>query len=289
MRYFEPRAPGLWDTIKENGVGSDAFFLHLGNTELVIRKPVPPNTFTSVTTWNAEPPPTLMIPRNKLAAAMLSVITKHYEPSGKFKILFSSKLQAIDFDKRSCEFTSGIAESYDLLVGADGVQSAVRGAMLAQAQSSTANTEEKLLLAEEVVLPGQYVVLVDAGERPGSKLQVGAVHAMENTKADFGLFVIPAPAGDGKGACTLVNWRKQGSLPGIVQKIFESSESDRLAAYDNARRVIAEYYPKFGSPTDVTLSQIVQQRPSEARTVRCNSYHNKRGNVLILVITLFTI
>jgi hypothetical protein len=109
---------------------------------------------------------------------------------------------------------------------------------------------------------------------------------MENTKAEYGLFVIPAPAGDGKGTCTLLSWRKDERVPEIVKEIMESTESNRMLAYDKARRSIAQYYPKFGLPSDVTLSQIVQQRPSEARTIRCNSYHNKRASVLILVSSI---
>lgn len=149
LKYFEPHAPGLWDAIRKNGIGSDAFFLHIGNTELKIRTPISPNTYTSVTTWNAVPPPTLMIPRNKLASAMLDVILKHYEPGGKFKVVFSSKLENVDFDEQKCRFSSGVSEAYDLLVGADGVQSAVRDAMILKAQASTATAEEASFQAEE--------------------------------------------------------------------------------------------------------------------------------------------
>jgi hypothetical protein len=36
---------------------------------------------------------------------------------------------------------------------------------------------------------------------------------------------------------------------------------------------IAANYPLFGMPTDAAVAQLSAQRPSSAKTVRCNRYH----------------
>lgn len=279
LRYFETRAPGLWDNIKANGRGIDAFHIHIGSKELKIRKPQAPNTYDSVTTFDKVPPPTLMIPRNKLCEAMLETIQQHHKENKdsqgneKFKVKFESRLESVDLIKKRCEFSCGESVEYDLLVGADGVQSSLRSAM---------EQEDDSFVSEEVVLPGKYVVL-NEGNKADSTLQNGAVHAMENSKSDFGLFVIPKP----EGTCTLLTWKddeKSKGLPALYQNITHpfKSVSDRFTTFEYARENIRTVFPQFGSPDDDTLQQLVSQRPSEARTVRCNSYHSTQGNAVLL-------
>jgi FAD binding domain len=156
LKYFSTRAPGLLNAIQNYGLGIDAFFIHIGNKELRIRKPIPPNTYTSVTTWDEMPPPTLMIPRNRLCQAMLEVLEYHYASQNKFSIKFSSKLQSVDLKNKLANFSSyqpaygygdnngNTSIAYDILLGADGVTSALRGAM----------NSEPSFVSEEVVLPG---------------------------------------------------------------------------------------------------------------------------------------
>jgi 2-polyprenyl-6-methoxyphenol hydroxylase-like FAD-dependent oxidoreductase len=83
---------------------------------------------------------------------MLDVITHHFQSLGKFQITFSSKLDAVDLGGKTCRFSSGVSEKYDLLVGTDGVQSVLREAFVQQAQSVDATPEEKAFVAEEVLI-----------------------------------------------------------------------------------------------------------------------------------------
>ena len=140
----------LWEKIKQNGIGIDAFFLHIGNKEIKLRKPIPPNTYTSVTTWDADPPPTLMIPRNKLCEAMLDILSYHFSPLGRFSYFFSSRLDNVDLLKKTVCFSDGKVSSYDLLVGTDGVQSAIRSTMNKRTEEVDATSEEKKFISEEV-------------------------------------------------------------------------------------------------------------------------------------------
>ena len=269
LKYFQTRAPGLWEDIKRNGLGIDAFHIHIGSKELKIRKPKFPNTYDAVVTWEDTPPPTLMIPRNKLCESMLGNLEKHHKKSGNFRIKFSSKLDSVDLEHKVCRFECGESASYDLLVGADGVQSAVRKAMVKGDDS---------MISEEVILPGKYVVLNEDVKRD-CLLQSGSVHAMENSNADYGLFVIPRIG----GSCTLLTW-KDDTPPNLIRNISANAFTgeDKSMLLDYAKVSLTKAYPKFGTPTNESLQQLFKQRPSEARTIRCNRYHSIEGCAVLV-------
>ncbi len=178
VNYFDKpsRSSGLWNAIKQMGVESDSFWLHIGKNKFQIRKPAKPG----VKKDDDAPPPTLLVPRNTLCAAMLDELERIYGSDGRLSIDFSSKVEAIDLAKK---ITS--VGAYDLLIGADGVASEVRSALAEQAGLDT----------EAETLPGGYKVML-LNEAPES-LDQHSVHAMESTKKDkagFGLFLIPAPS-----------------------------------------------------------------------------------------------
>ena len=130
------------------------------------------------------------------------------------------------------------------------------------------------------------MVMVEPSKRTNTSLQVGAVHAIENPKADFGLFVIPTPSGDGNGTCTLINWKDSDKLPAMLSCVYSASNSPSNKSEQdiihNIKREIQLNYPRFGVPSDDSVRQLLQQRPSEARTVRCNSYHSSTGAAILL-------
>ena len=131
------------------------------------------------------------------------------------------------------------------------------------------------------------MVMVEPSKRTNTSLQVGAVHAIENPKADFGLFVIPTPSGDGNGTCTLINWKVSDKLPAMLSCVYSTNNpsSNIVSEQDiiyNIKHEIQLNYPRFGVPSDDSVRQLLQQRPSEARTVRCNSYHSTSGSAILL-------
>lgn len=259
VEYFdEPsRSTGLWDEIMSKGVATDSFFLHIFGRKFQIRKPAA-KTDTDVKSTN--PPPTILLARNKLSEAMLDVIERVYGQSGKLKIEFNSRLQSVNLEKRTA-VVDGKEREYDLLIGADGVQSVVRQAV---ATSSTDNpSSDGSFETEEVVLPGKFKVFQ---QKMPDLLESDAIHAIENgKKGGYGLFLIPAPDNN---TCVLLNWK--GAIDPLPIWTNVTVEDIQLHIEAN--------YPMFGKPTPEAISLLQQQEPSVSRTVRCNRYHDTEGS-----------
>lgn len=277
INYFDKpnRSPGLWQSLKKLGVESDSFFLHIGSKKIQLRKPAIKDDSNEETV-----PPTLLIPRNKLCVGMLENLETLYSASGRLSVTFNSKLLSVDLENKVANFdevrhlvegTVKVSKQYDLIIGADGVQSELRNAMKLEGESPTvgAGVDSSLqnlnsFKCEEVILPGQYKVMLQAMP---TTLEFNAVHAMEvGKKAGYGLFLIPSP---GNQTCALLSW-KGDTTPAILS---ESAEPAMVKAS------IAANYPLFGEPTDAAISQLTAQRPSSARTVRCNRYHRAQKGV----------
>ena len=172
VKYFDQpsRSPGLWESIFCRGVESESFFLHIGSMKIPIRKPRKQQGSTDASTTAV---PTLLIPRNKLCEGMLESLESTYSSTGRLNVYFNSRLTTVNLDKGIAEFEvsknaeSGAPtivqeESYDLIIGADGVQSVLRSTLEQQAKNiDTADVEDSSLTpfrSESVVLPGQYKV-----------------------------------------------------------------------------------------------------------------------------------
>jgi kynurenine 3-monooxygenase len=277
INYFDnpKRSPGLWQSLKKLGVESDSFFLHIGSKKIQLRKPAAKDESKEDSV-----PPTLLIPRNKLCVGMLENLETLHSASGRLSVTFNSKLLSVDLENKVANFDEQrhlvegavkVSKQYDLIIGADGVQSELRNAMKLEGESPTVGSgvdssleNVKSFRCEEVILPGQYKVMLQA--MPTS-LEFNAVHAMEvGKKAGYGLFLIPSP---GNQTCALLSWKGDTTPPILT----ESADPATVKAS------IAANYPLFGEPTDAAVSQLAAQRPSSARTVRCNRYHRAKKGV----------
>lgn len=268
FRYFEERnrGLGLWDEIQKEGVESDSFFLHLGKTKLHIRKPASKEGKKDA----FAPPPTLLIQRNRLCAAMFTYLERQYGSSGRFNTTFDCKVSDASFSSRQAILEDGRVLDYDFLIGTDGVTSAVRQAMIKSAEDEkSSDRKENVFESEEVVLPGMYKVMV---QNCPPSLESDAIHAIETQPSNFSLFCIPTY---GNRTCALVSWKPK---PGNEIPAFLRED----ASMEDVKATIAEQYPQFGRPSDEAVMQLRSQRPSEVRTVRCNRYHLTAGRALLL-------
>ena len=257
LKYFDKpgRCFGLYHSVETEGVFSESFFLHLGTTKLQIRKPAKSNA-------KSAPPPTLMLPRSRLASAMIGKAEQLY--GERFKCKFNTRVNSVDLSTRRATLSDGTVFTYDLLIGADGINSEVRKALK--------GLGEDVFRSEEVRLPGMYKVMVQ--DCPPS-LESGAIHAMSSSaknSSGFGLFVIPAPANK---VCTLVTWKDESNTPTVLQDGVASSVGKLQAA-------IANDFPLFGMPSKAAIEQLSLQAPSIAMTVKCNEYAVPDRGVLLL-------
>ena len=249
---------GLWHAIAREGVFSEEFWIHVGKFKIPIRRKAKPGSG-----W-LQPPPTLMVPRNRLVAAMVSHGEQLY--GARFDVRYNTSIADLRIDARSAVLSTGETLQYDLALGCDGVYSQVRAALQAQLPASEGFT------AEETVLPGSYKVLLQ--DRPPG-LEPDAIHAMECTnknRSGFSLFVIPAPKDK---ICTLITWRNASAVPQILQTGGGASVAEIQTA-------VAADFPLFGRPLESAVRQLEQQRPSVALTVQCNAYASPARGVALL-------
>jgi 2-polyprenyl-6-methoxyphenol hydroxylase-like FAD-dependent oxidoreductase len=306
FKYFESknRSKGLWSNVLKEGVESDSFFLHIGQQKFHIRKPTPPSVKSDPET----PPPTLLIQRNRLCAAMLSYLEYHYASTGQFRIHFDSKLKDVSLGTRQVILENDKIEDYDMLIGADGVNSIVRTAMINWEEDERRNTKVTTIVqdntnqqnmisslqgfeTEEVILPGQYKVMV---QPTPPTLEPDAVHSMvskssgkkNEINSQFSLFSIPAA---GNQTCTLISWRHYPQTKPSSDSTTNHMKNSDIPTFlqegstiEEIQEAIASTYPQYGAPSETAILQLFNQSPSEARTVRCNRYHHQFGRALLL-------
>lgn len=254
IQHFDQphRSQQLWDTIRSSGVESDAFYLHIKDRSIQIRKPRSSRETTSGI------PPTVLLPRNRLCEAMRSNLLANYN-SKNLQIKYSCPLEDVDMNNRIAYFDNGKEFKYDLLIGADGVQSNVRRILFEKYPKPTYQSQV-------ATLPGEFKVMVQ--KLQGSSLASDAVHLL-TPQNGFGLFVIP---GLQNTSCTLVNW-KEGAIP----PAFDSASG----SIEEVIQMIENTFPIYGKVSKEAAEQLLKQQPSVARTVRCNTYTDERGVLLL--------
>ena len=243
----------LWETIKPSGFASERFKLHISPTFAIdLRTPEDNNGLE----------PSLLIYQSDLCSAMLDHLESNFESTGRLKISFESRLKSLDTSTGVAQLQSDkdVHElpAADLVAGCDGVNSVVRSSIAAACPGFEV-TQTKL--------PGSFKVL-RFPEMP-SKLDPTAVHAIPG-KGSSSAFVEPTA----RGACALINWREgvdTKPLPNLGQ----------LDDAEKAREALVAYFPLIEDALGEDAGQqFVNQKASQASTVKCNTYHFGRAVLL---------
>ena len=220
----------LWQQVKGAGFGSDRFTIHLPFGAIDLRKPDPARE------------PSVLIYQTALCGAMLDELERRHASKDRLRMFFERKVEDVDPLAGAVD-----GETFDLVAGCDGVNSATRGAIARRCPGFG---------VERVELPGSLkVVRLSSMPEP---LAPDAVHLVPG-KGGLAAFLEPTK----DGACALLSWRPGGD-----------ADPDTITDADEARLLLAESFSMIGAAFNTTAvgEQFVRQGASRAATIRCNAY-----------------
>uniref|UniRef100_A0A0G4HWW1 FAD-binding domain-containing protein n=1 Tax=Chromera velia CCMP2878 TaxID=1169474 RepID=A0A0G4HWW1_9ALVE len=273
----------LWKAVAKEGLESDNFLLHVFGRKFRLRS------------QKADVPPSLLIGRKALCKALATELVRKYgQRGGRLDLSFDSAPSSVDLGNGVLYLSKGKFAVADLIVGADGMNSIVREAIVEAVEKQEKKTEAtgeeepdteqrvreamrfssketgKVLSEfrrETSTLSGRWRVLHD--NMPTS-LDADAVHLLtgtlgqgrekegkKKTPVSGGLFVIPAR----DGTCSvLVNWRE--SNPPV--ELLSSTPSEFCD-------IIETGFKAFGRPSEEAAKRVLSQRNQFAQVVYCSS------------------
>lgn len=251
---------GLWPVVKQQGVEirkTGFYNQKLGQWQSVQRSS-DPEQFS------------LLINRNNLCIALLDELEKRANPNS-LHLVFNAPCVEVDLKAHRVKFAVSedhpLEQSYDLLVGADGIHSVVKNALLKQPgfdfQQSYFNSVWKVLhipKPPELAADTSYFFrrqfpASQSGELP-NQLSGAVIPELDDQ------------------LCLLMFWRQfpqltQGNPPGI-----QTPE-------DLQKSVFEQWLPGI-QLSDAAAQTFFDQRPSSILETRCNRYHDDAGQAVLV-------
>ena len=240
----------LWEEVKKAGYLSERFHFHAGPLKITLRSEGDGEGMP-----NYEP--SLLSYQSELCRVLSDQLQARWS-STELQMKFDCKVDTVDLEARTLTVKDmKKPESFDIIVGCDGVKSIVRKSI----QNSWPDFQ-----ATSEVLPGEFKVV--RLPRMPPLLDPTAVALILPKAGTCTAFVEPTSGGE---ACVL---------------FAGSNSSDTLFTSTNATELkitIEERYPKFvGGDIDEAAAQLMSASDtSKASLVKCNIYHF--ANVAALV------
>ncbi|GAQ85360.1 kynurenine 3-monooxygenase [Klebsormidium nitens] len=250
---------GLWPLVQKEGAEISRFVLHFGKREQNLKR--------------RADKPSLLINRSQLAATLLAELERRHGPK-RLKLHFNSRCLGADFAARTASFSASEKCPYDLLVGADGVRSAVRLEFLKRRefdyQQRSVDNAWKVLH-----VPRPPGIAVDAVhnyrfQRPGQSGggPFGLFAKRDPTQGD--VFALAIPTNDG-GLSVLISWD-----PKKPPRDFLAIErTDEMSAF------LERLIPGI-TVSPEAAEDFLKQRASGYMQVRCSRYHDSAGRAILI-------
>ncbi|MGI0494033.1 FAD-dependent oxidoreductase [Alkalinema pantanalense CENA528] len=252
---------GLWPAVRQRGVEirQTGVYSQKSQQWKVFQRSSDPEKFS------------LLINRNHLCIALLETLE---QDSGKYsdrsvKIVFNATCREINLRQRQLTIVDAeqqiLRQSYDLLVGADGIHSGVRNACLKQPgfdfQQSYFNAVWKVM---HVPRPAEFSSdtsyffrqVLSAPAQPPNQLSGAAIPELDDR------------------LCVLMFWQQAsdgtiGNPPGIQSP-------------QDFQKQVAEHWLPGLEIADATAQAWFDQRPSSIVETRCSRYHDTLGQVVLI-------
>ncbi len=205
--------------------------------------------------------PLILIDRNTLVITLLEKLTEKYD-NRQVNIHFDCKCDEVDLAAKTAKFSRETQDqfsvNYDLLIGADGVHSAVRSHFL----------KGKRFDYEQKHLPDVYKMLFipRTNEKLGIELEADKTHfwRLEDTTRIIGI-----PQQENTLSCNVIFNAKKNQVLGL------SSKEELLQFFE-------KNFPQISKLIPSEEAEAFLKRPvSDVLTVRCNRYHEGDSALII--------
>lgn len=210
--------------------------------------------------------PTLLINRNELSSALLEQLAPYRD---RCEISFNQNCLGIDLKERLVHLASSdgfmVSQPYDLLVGADGVHSVVRNALLRQPGFNfSQNSLNAVWKAVHVRRP--------------TKLQPGTTYFFNpapsaNHPVPPGLTGAAMPANN-DSLCLLMFWKQSADS--------EETNPPGIGSPEALQEILAQHWLPGLTITLEEAKAWFEQSPSRIVETRCSRYHDPSGRVALL-------
>lgn len=245
--------PKLWASVQARGFESERFVLHLGPFSVRLRDEKDGKGASGTATKAG---PSLLLFQSDLCRALADDLETRWSATGRLSMTFDCGVTDLNLERKTLTTENDKTETFDLVVGCDGVNSIVRK------QIDAAWPEFK---TTQELLPGVFKVVQLPAMPPA--LDPSAVQLLFPKSGGVTAFVEPTA----KGRCCVL--------------FAGRSESDLLLSSTNVTFVVEELearYPKLvGADLESAAEQLISKgKATQASLVTCNTFHF--GSVAVL-------
>lgn len=250
---------GLWPVVKQQGVAirKTGFYNKKSGQWQAFQRSSDPEQFS------------LLINRNNLCCALIDQLEKRAYPN--VHLVFNASCLEVNLRTRQIKLAiqddHSFEQSYDLLVGADGVHSVVKMAMLRQPGFDFKQSYfDSVWKVAHIPQPPNF-------SNDTSYFFRHSIPATRPGETSTQLTGAMIPELDDQ-CCLLMFWKQ---APHVTQKNPPGIET----AIDFQKSVFEQWLPGL-QLSDTDAQTFLDQRPSSILETRCNRYHDEAGQVVLL-------